>query len=97
LLKDNRILIFDDSLSAVDTQTDAAIRAELAQKRAGVTTFIISHRVTTLAEADEIIVLEQGRVAQQGTHAELIRQPGLYQRIYHIQSALEDEMHEVTA
>ena len=97
LLKDNRILIFDDSLSAVDTQTDAGIRAELAQKRAGVTTFIISHRVTTLAEADEIIVLEQGRVAQQGTHAELIRQPGLYQRIYHIQSALEDEMHEVTA
>jgi ATP-binding cassette subfamily B protein len=97
LLKDNRILIFDDSLSAVDTQTDAAIRAEMAQKRAGVTTFIISHRVTTLAEADEIIVLEQGRVAQQGTHAELIRQPGLYQRIYHIQSALEDEMHEVTA
>ena len=95
LLKDNDILIFDDSLSAVDTETDAAIRRALKEKRRGLTTFIISHRLTTLAEADFIIVLEDGKVAQQGTHAELIRQPGLYQRIYQIQSALEEELEAV--
>ena len=94
LLKDNDILIFDDSLSAVDTETDAAIRLALKEKKQGMTTFIISHRLTTLAEADFIIVLEDGRVAQQGTHDELIHQKGLYQRIYQIQSALEEELDE---
>ncbi len=95
LLKDNDILIFDDSLSAVDTETDKAIRLALKEKRKGMTTFIISHRLTTLAEADFIIVLEDGRVAQQGTHEELIHQEGLYQRIYQIQSDLEDELEAV--
>ncbi|MBR3505039.1 MAG: ABC transporter ATP-binding protein [Clostridia bacterium] len=95
LLKDNDVLIFDDSLSAVDTETDAAIRRALKEKKKGLTTFIISHRLTTLAEADFIIVLEDGKVAQQGTHAELIRQPGLYHRIYQIQSALEEELEAV--
>ena len=95
LLKDNDILIFDDSLSAVDTETDAAIRLALKEKKQGMTTFIISHRLTTLAEADFIIVLEDGRVAQKGTHDELIHQPGLYQRIYQIQSALEEELDAV--
>ena len=95
LLKDNDILIFDDSLSAVDTETDAAIRTALKEKKKGLTTFIISHRLTTLAEADFIIVLEDGKVAQQGTHSELIHQPGLYQRIYQIQSALEEELEAV--
>ena len=95
LLKDNDVLIFDDSLSAVDTETDAAIRRALKEKKKGLTTFIISHRLTTLAEADFIIVLEDGKVAQQGTHAELIGQPGLYHRIYQIQSALEEELEAV--
>ncbi len=97
LLKENNVLIFDDSLSAVDTQTDAAIRAELSKKRQGVTTFIISHRITTLAEADRILVLDQGTIVQQGTHQDLIDQPGLYQRIYHIQSAIEEEFEEETS
>jgi len=92
LLKDNDILIFDDSLSAVDTETDAAIRLALKHKRQGLTTFIISHRLTTLSEADFIIVLEDGKVAQQGTHAQLIGQDGLYKRIYQIQTSLEDEL-----
>ncbi|MCL1964870.1 MAG: ABC transporter ATP-binding protein/permease [Firmicutes bacterium] len=94
LMKENDILVFDDSLSAVDTQTDAAIRAGLLKKRGNVTTFIISHRITTLAEADRILVLDQGRIAQQGTHAELIARPGLYQRIYQIQSAMDEEFGE---
>ena len=92
LLKDNNILIFDDSLSAVDTETDAQIRAALNHEKQGVTTLIISHRVTTLSQADIILVLEDGRITQQGTHAELCRQPGLYQRINSIQNALEDEL-----
>ena len=95
LLKDNDILIFDDSLSAVDTETDAAIRTALKEKKKGLTTFIISHRLTTLAEADFIVVLEDGVIAQQGTHDQLIHTPGLYQRIYQIQNALEEELDAV--
>ena len=94
LLKDNDVLIFDDSLSAVDTETDAQIRAALAHEKQGVTTLIISHRVTTLSQADLILVLENGRITQQGTHAELCAQPGLYQRINSIQNELEDELKE---
>ena len=71
LLKDNNILIFDDSLSAVDTETDAQIRAALRHEQKDVTTLIISHRVTTLSQADLILVLENGQITQQGTHAEL--------------------------
>ena len=92
LLKDNSILIFDDSLSAVDTQTDAEIRAALKNRRKDVTTIIISHRVNTLKDADRIIVLENGCVAQQGTHDELIHEDGLYRRVYQIQTSLENEL-----
>ncbi|MEG0766182.1 MAG: ABC transporter ATP-binding protein, partial [Clostridia bacterium] len=96
LLKPNDILIFDDSLSAVDTQTDAAIRAALRKRQKDITTFIISHRITTLSEADFILVLERGHIVQQGTHAQLIAQPGLYQRIHHIQNELEEELQDDT-
>lgn len=92
LLKDNNILIFDDSLSAVDTETDAQIRVALRHEQKDVTTLIISHRVTTLSQADLILVLENGQITQQGTHAELCSQPGLYQRINSIQNALEEEL-----
>ena len=96
LLRDNDILILDDSLSAVDTETDRAIRDALREGRSlngrTPTTFIISHRLTTLADADLILVLEDGRIAQRGTHEELIQQDGLYRRVYRIQAALEDEL-----
>lgn len=97
LLKDNNILIFDDSLSAVDTETDAQIRAALRHEQKDVTTLIISHRVTTLSQADLILVLENGQISQQGTHAELCSQPGLYQRINSIQNALEEELTQAKA
>ncbi len=91
LMKDNDILIFDDSLSAVDTETDMQIRAALKNRSKKATTIIISHRITTLSEADHILVLDQGRLADQGTHQELCARPGLYQRINQIQTALEEE------
>lgn len=92
LCKHNDVLIFDDSLSAVDTETDAAIREALKARQRGITTFIISHRITTLAQSDFIIVLDKGRIIQQGRHEELIKQDGLYRRINMIQNSLEDEL-----
>ena len=91
LLKGCDILVFDDSLSAEDTQTDALIRRNLKERRKGVTAIIISHRILTLKEADRILVLEDGRLAQEGSHGELIARPGLYQRINNIQSGLSEE------
>ncbi len=72
------ILILDDVLSAVDTQTEAAIMEKLQPVMAERTTLFVSHRVSTLRYADEIIVIENGRITQRGTHDELIRQPGYY-------------------
>ncbi len=91
LLKDSDILVFDDSLSAVDTRTDARIRHSLQARSTKTTTFIISHRITTLSQADLILVLEQGRIADRGTHDELLRSKGMYARINAIQSGMEDQ------
>lgn len=85
------ILIFDDSLSAVDTETDRAIRKALAKRSKGVTTLIISHRVSTLKEASKIIVLDKGKIVDMGSHEELIKKDGLYKRIWEIQSSSEGE------
>jgi len=88
LMQKAPILIFDDSMSAVDTETDAAIRRSLFALRRDCITFLISHRITTLCEADMILVLENGRVTQRGTHEELVCQDGLYRRIAEIQCAV---------
>jgi ATP-binding cassette subfamily B protein len=88
LMQNAPILIFDDSMSAVDSETDAAIRRSLLALNQDGITFLISHRITTLREADNILVLEEGRITQQGTHAQLIRQQGLYRRIAKIQDAM---------
>lgn len=85
LMQKARILIFDDSMSAVDTETDAAIRRALHDMRHDGITFIISHRITTLCEADRILVLDDGRLVQEGTHRELMAEEGLYSRIAAIQ------------
>ncbi len=78
------VLIFDDSLSAVDTDTDLAIRKALSENLTS-TTLIISHRITTVMRADLVIVLDEGRIAQCGTHCELIAQDGAYKQIYDLQ------------
>jgi ATP-binding cassette subfamily B protein len=96
LLRKCPIVIFDDSLSAVDTETDAAIRQALQQKNRA-TTFMISHRLTTLAGADLILVLDEGKLVQAGTHGELLRQDGLYRKVWSIQNSLEDELKQKIA
>jgi len=86
------IQIFDDSLSAVDMETDLNIRRALKQKNKNTTTIIISHRITTLAEADFIMVLDDGNIKQSGTHEELINQEGLYKRVWELQSSIDSEL-----
>ena len=85
------IMVFDDSLSAVDTETDAKIRAALEKKFGSATIILISHRITTLSKADQVLVLDHGRISQLGAPEELKNQPGLYQQINNIQSMTTDD------
>lgn len=84
------IMVFDDSLSAVDADTDVRIRQELGKKLKDSTVILISHRVTTLMEADCILVMDQGEIMERGTHEELMEQAGVYRKIYDMQMALPD-------
>ena len=84
------ILIFDDSLSAVDTQTDARIRKAIQERFGKASVILISHRITTLSAADQIIVLDRGQIAEQGTHEELKSAGGIYQKIYETQSGVKE-------
>lgn len=86
LMQDAPIMIFDDSLSAVDTETDARIRASLEQKFGTATIIIISHRISTLSKSDHIIVLDKGKIIEEGTHEELKAKNGVYAEIDRIQS-----------
>ena len=87
LIRKTPILVLDDSLSAVDTETDAKIRSNLRERFESSTVILISHRISSLRQADRILVLEGGRLVEQGTHDELSRAGGLYQRICEIQEA----------
>ncbi len=81
------VILFDDSLSAVDLTTDARIRAALKKETAGATVILISHRINTLMDCDMIMTLENGEVAEIGTHEELLKRGGVYSRTYELQSA----------
>ncbi len=94
LLKDPRILILDDSTSSVDFETEALIRQALNRLMVGRTTFIIAHRIQSVMDADQILVLEHGRIVQRGKHAELVEQDGIYRRIYRAQTRMEAELEE---
>jgi ATP-binding cassette subfamily B protein len=97
LLMDPRILILDDSLSSVDTQTEKLIQEALDRLMEGRTTFVIAHRLSTVRRADLILAMDQGRIVQQGTHEELLAQGGLYREIHDLQlvhNAPEDEIEE---
>ncbi len=85
LLIDPRILILDDSLSAVDTKTEKRIQQALNRLMQGRTTFVIAHRISTVKKADQILVMEKGRIVEQGTHDSLLAHSGLYSQIYSLQ------------
>ncbi|MBQ9950592.1 MAG: ABC transporter ATP-binding protein [Clostridia bacterium] len=92
LTQNTPIMIFDDSLSAVDAETDAKIRKALEARFGSASIILISHRITTLSKADKIIVLDRGRIVEMGTPEELQKAGGLYQRIYEIQSLSAEEV-----
>ncbi|MBU5352336.1 ABC transporter ATP-binding protein/permease [Paenibacillus barcinonensis] len=87
LLKNPKILVLDDATSAVDMETEHEIQSGFQEVMRGRTTFIIAHRISSLRHADEILVLDEGRVVQRGKHTELIQVPGPYQDVYNIQYA----------
>jgi ATP-binding cassette subfamily B protein len=99
ILKDPRILILDDSTSSVDTLTEFEIRSALEQLMIGRTSFIIAHRIQSVMNADQIVVMEGGRIVQRGSHSDLIRQEGIYREIHamqtFIETALEEELTDV--
>jgi ATP-binding cassette subfamily B protein len=94
LLKNPRILILDDSTSSVDTETEAQIRTAMQSLMQNRTTFIIAHRIQSIMNADLILVMEDGRIIQRGTHESLLKEPGVYKKIYDIQTRIETELEE---
>jgi ATP-binding cassette subfamily B protein len=89
LLKDPRILILDEATSSLDTVSERLIQAALARLTEGRTTIAIAHRLSTILRADRILVFDRGRIAERGTHRELIERGGLYARLYHEQFEAE--------
>ena len=87
LMGEPPVMVFDDSLSAVDAATDQEIRARLSGQMQGRTVILIAHRITTLMDADQIYLLDRGRIIEKGSHRELLEMGGLYRRIYDLQSS----------
>lgn len=92
IIRNLPIVIFDDSLSAIDSTTDRDIRKALKKNNKNSTTIVISHRISTVSESDIIFVIDQGQIVQRGNHFELLREEGLYKRVYDAQSSYMDDL-----
>jgi ATP-binding cassette subfamily B protein len=97
LLKDPSILILDDATSSVDTETEAEIRGALKRLMKDRTTFLIAHRIQSVMLADLILVFDEGRIVQQGTHKDLLAQEGIYRKVFDIQTTIEEEVEREVA
>jgi subfamily B ATP-binding cassette protein MsbA len=87
LLKNAPVLILDEATSALDTESERQVQAALDALMRGRTTIVIAHRLSTIERADRIVVLERGRIAESGRHAELLARGGVYAKLYHLQFA----------
>ena len=90
-MKDAPILILDEATSSVDNETEAALQRSLAQISEGRTTLIIAHRLSTIRNADNIFVLENGKVIESGTHDELVLKDRMYKRLWDVQTGMQDK------
>ncbi len=86
LLRDPRVLLLDEATSALDAENEAAIQDAIAQLRGGRSALVIAHRLSTVQDADLIVVMQDGQVVEQGTHAELVAHAGAYARMVTAQS-----------
>jgi len=87
-----RILILDEATSSIDTRTEALVQSAIARLLQGRTSFVIAHRLSTVTQADKVLVIQQGQIVEQGTHTELIRQQGVYANLYALQLGAEDSV-----
>jgi len=97
LLLDPRVLILDDATSSVDMETEYLIQQALAELLKGRTTFVIAQRLRTVRNADEILVLKDGRIVERGRHEELVQGEGPYREIYDLELRDQEELSEVAA
>jgi ATP-binding cassette subfamily B protein len=89
VLRNPAVLLLDEATSALDAESERAVQQALDRLMAGRTTLVIAHRLATVLKADRIVVVDQGRIVEQGTHAELVRKDGLYARLAALQFAQE--------